>query len=90
MPADASVDCDCRLAPDTDLESLRTQLVDALGEDLPYTLDFPEPVSGGTSSPVDTPLMAACREAVAVVDPEATLLPTVCNGYTDSHLARTA
>jgi len=90
MPATAAVDCDCRLAPGADEASLRAELAEALGAGIPYTLTFPEALSGGTASPVDTPLMDACRTALAVVDPQATLLPTICNGYTDSHLARTA
>jgi len=90
MPARASADCDCRLVPGATLASLRAELEAALGDGVPYTLEFPDPLSGGTASPVDTPLMDACRTALAAVDPEAELLPTICNGFTDSHYLREA
>jgi acetylornithine deacetylase/succinyl-diaminopimelate desuccinylase-like protein len=90
MPSRASADCDCRLVPGATLEGIRAELEAALGEGVPYSLEFPDPVSGGTASPVDTPLMDACRAALAVVDPEAELLPTICNGFTDSHYLREA
>ena len=38
----------------------------------------------------DPPLMDACRKALAVVDPNAELLPTICNGFTGSHYLREA
>jgi acetylornithine deacetylase/succinyl-diaminopimelate desuccinylase-like protein len=90
MPARASVDCDCRLLPGDREEDLRAELEEALGDDLPYELDFLEPPTGGTLSPLDTPLLDACREVLARMDPEAVLLPTICNGFTDSHYVRSA
>jgi acetylornithine deacetylase/succinyl-diaminopimelate desuccinylase-like protein len=90
MPARASVDCDCRLLPGDTEADLRAELEEALGDDLPYELEFLEPPTGGTLSPLDTPLFAACREVLAELDPDAILLPTICNGFTDSHYVRTA
>jgi acetylornithine deacetylase/succinyl-diaminopimelate desuccinylase-like protein len=88
MPARASVDCDCRLLPGDAEDDLRAELEDALGNDLPYELEFLEPPTGGTVSRPDTPLFDACREVLARMDPEAILLPTICNGFTDSHYVR--
>ena len=34
--------------------------------------------------------MDACRKALAAVDPNAELLPTICNGFTGSHYLREA
>ena len=90
MPARAAVDCDCRVLPGDDADGLLAELREALGDDLPYELDLLEPITGGTSSPLDTPLFDACRAVLAALDPEAVLLPTLCNGFTDSHYARAA
>ena len=88
LPARASVDCDCRLVPGTTEEELRAELTAALGDDLPYELEPLEVVEGGSVSSVETPLFDACRAALAELEPDALLLPTLCNGFTDSHYAR--
>ena len=88
LPARASVDCDCRLLPGTTLEDLRAELVDALGADLPYELEFVDPLVGGSISPLDSPLYTVCEGFLARHDPESILLPIVCTGFTDSHYAR--
>jgi acetylornithine deacetylase/succinyl-diaminopimelate desuccinylase-like protein len=88
LPARASVDCDCRVLPGTTVEELREELVDALGTDLPYELEFLDPLVGGSISSLDSPLYAACERFVARYDPDTILLPTVSTGFTDSHYAR--
>ncbi len=88
LPARASVDCDCRVLPGTSLDELRAELVEALGSDLPYELEFVDPLVGGSISTLDSPLYAACARFLAVHDPDAILLPTICTGFTDSHYAR--
>jgi acetylornithine deacetylase/succinyl-diaminopimelate desuccinylase-like protein len=88
LPARASVDCDCRVLPGSTLEQLRAELVQALGSDLPYELEFVDPLVGGTISSLDSPLYDACCRFVARHDPEAIMLPTICTGFTDSHYAR--
>ncbi|MGH2916215.1 MAG: M20/M25/M40 family metallo-hydrolase [Solirubrobacteraceae bacterium] len=88
LPARASVDCDCRVLPGTSFEELREELVEALGTDLPYELAQIDPLVGGTISPLQSPLYDACAGFVALHDPEAIMLPTVCVGFTDSHYAR--
>lgn len=88
MPARASVDCDCRVLPGTTEEDLRAQFADALGNSVPYELEFLQPPTGGTISPVATPLFEVCRRFVAKNDPGAILLPTLCTSFTDSHYLR--
>jgi acetylornithine deacetylase/succinyl-diaminopimelate desuccinylase-like protein len=90
MPARASVECDCRPVPGASIEELSAELAAALGGDVPYELEFPEPLTGGSVSAWDTPLADACRDWFARRDPGATLVPIVCNGFTDSHHLREA
>lgn len=88
LPARASVDCDCRLLPGTTEQELRAELAEALGSDIPHELEVFGPVTGGTLSPIASPLFDACRAFVLAHDPEAILVPTICNGFTDSHYVR--
>jgi acetylornithine deacetylase/succinyl-diaminopimelate desuccinylase-like protein len=90
MPARASVECDCRVLPGTSADELRAELAVALGTDVPHEVELLEPPTGGSLSPIDTPLYGVVREWVAVNDPGAILLPTVCTGFTDSHFMRDA
>jgi acetylornithine deacetylase/succinyl-diaminopimelate desuccinylase-like protein len=90
LPARATVDCDCRVLPGTSEHELLAELRHALGSDVPYELQVLEPLTGGTVSPVQSPLFDACRGFVQAHDPTAILLPTICNGFTDSHYLRAA
>jgi acetylornithine deacetylase/succinyl-diaminopimelate desuccinylase-like protein len=90
LPARASVDCDCRALPGTSDEELLAELREALGDDVAYELEVVEPLTGGTISPIDSPLFDACCAFIREHDPEAVVLPTVCDGFTDSHYARAA
>jgi acetylornithine deacetylase/succinyl-diaminopimelate desuccinylase-like protein len=90
LPPAASVDCDCRVLPGTSDDELLAELKAALGNDIPYELEVFEPPVGGTQSPIDTPLYDACRAFLHAHDPEAIVLPTLCNGFTDSHFMRAA
>jgi acetylornithine deacetylase/succinyl-diaminopimelate desuccinylase-like protein len=90
MPSRASVECDCRVLPGTTEHDLQADLAAALGSDVPYAMEFLEPPSGGSVSPIDTPLYDVCRRWVADNDPGAILLPTMCTGFTDSHFMREA
>jgi len=88
MPGRASVECDCRVLPgmtDTDLEA---ELRGALGNDLPYELEFLEPPSGGTIASIDSPLYDLCQRFLDERDAGATLLPVLSVGFTDSHYLR--
>lgn len=90
LPARASVDCDCRVLPGTSLEDLHEELVEALGTDLPYEIEFVDPLVGGTISSLNSPLYDVCSRFLSAHDPEAIVLPTLCTGFTDSHYAREA
>jgi acetylornithine deacetylase/succinyl-diaminopimelate desuccinylase-like protein len=90
LPARASVDCDCRVLPGTTIDDLLAELRQALGDDVPYELDVLEPPTGGTLSPIASPLFDACRAFIEAHDPGAILLPTLCSGFTDSHYLRAA
>jgi acetylornithine deacetylase/succinyl-diaminopimelate desuccinylase-like protein len=90
MPGRASVECDCRPVAGTAIDELDAELAAALGDGIPYEIDYPEPLAGGSVSSFATPLADACREWFARHDPGATLLPTICNGFTDSHYLREA
>ena len=88
MPARASVECDCRVLPGTTQEDLEQELKDALGDDVPYELEFLEPPTGGTVAPIDTPLFRICQEFLELNDPGAALLPVISPGFCDSHFMR--
>lgn len=90
MPARASVECDCRVLPGTTEDELRAELAAALGGDVPHEVRLLEPPTGGSVSPIDTPLYDVIRGWVGENDPGAILLPTVCTGFTDSHFMRDA
>lgn len=90
LPGRASVDCDCRLLPGTTEAQLRAELAEALGTGIPYELEMIDPIVGGTISSIDSPLFEACASFVNATDPGAIVLPTLCNGFTDSHYARAA
>src|SRR5581483_367692 len=79
LPARATVDCDCRVLPGTSEDELLAELREALGSDVPYELEVREPLTGGTISPIDSPLFDACRAFVREHDPEAIVLPTICD-----------
>ena len=88
MPARATVDVDARLLPGQTRDDLERELRAALGDDLPYELAYPEPLSGGTMSEIDSPLYAACASFLAEHDPEAMLLPSISTGFVDSYFMR--
>jgi acetylornithine deacetylase/succinyl-diaminopimelate desuccinylase-like protein len=88
MPSRASVECDCRVVPGTGPAELEAEFRRALGDDLPYELEFLEEAVGGTVSSLGTPLEEVCRAFLARRDPGATLLPTMATGFTDSHYLR--
>ncbi len=90
MPAEASMECDCRPIPGTTLDDVGAELAAALGNDISYRIEFSGAPEGGSISPLDTPLYAVCCEWVAQNDPQAIVVPTLCNGFTNSHYLREA
>lgn len=89
-PSRASVDCDCRTVPGMSTQDALDELTDALGGDAPCIVECIQPVVGGSSSTLDSPLFDACRSWVATNDPDALVIPTYLNGFTDSHYLREA
>lgn len=90
MPARAAVECDCRPVPGTTLDEVAADLRAALGDDIAYELTFSGEPEGGSVSSLDTPLFEHCSRWVAENDPGAVLVPTLTNGFTDSHYMREA
>lgn len=54
-----------------------------------YDLEFME-ATGGTRSPLATPLWSALETFTAGIEPGARLAPVACPGFTDSHYLREA
>jgi acetylornithine deacetylase/succinyl-diaminopimelate desuccinylase-like protein len=90
MPGRASVECDCRILPGMEPAELEGELRSALGDDLPYDLEFIEQPLGGSMAPIDTPLYDVCQSFLDTHDAGAILLPVVSTGFTDSHFLREA
>jgi acetylornithine deacetylase/succinyl-diaminopimelate desuccinylase-like protein len=90
MPGRATVECDCRILPGDTPELLEAELRAALGDDIPYEIEFPEAIVGGSVASVDTPLYRVCQDFLDQRDPGAVLLPTISTGFTDSHFLRRA
>jgi acetylornithine deacetylase/succinyl-diaminopimelate desuccinylase-like protein len=88
MPGRASVECDCRVLPGTTSGELERELRQALGDDLAYELEFLEPQTGGTVSPIDSALFEVCQGFLEEQDAGATLLPVISPGFADSHFMR--
>jgi acetylornithine deacetylase/succinyl-diaminopimelate desuccinylase-like protein len=88
IPGRASAELDCRVLPGTTPDDLVEELREALGDDVAYELEILEEPTGGTAAPIDTALFAACSSWFAEHDPEATLLPVISTGFTDSHFMR--
>jgi acetylornithine deacetylase/succinyl-diaminopimelate desuccinylase-like protein len=88
IPAVCEVTVDCRLLPGRRPEDAEPLIRAALdGGD--YELEWIER-SGGTRSPLDTPLWQALDEFVQTLEPGARMAPLACAGFTDSHWLRDA
>jgi acetylornithine deacetylase/succinyl-diaminopimelate desuccinylase-like protein len=90
MPARAGVELDCRTLPGTTPADVEREVRDRLGDDIPYELSLPEPMTEGSHSPPGGALWDACLEWLATVDAGVTLLPTLSTGFTDSSFLRSA
>jgi acetylornithine deacetylase/succinyl-diaminopimelate desuccinylase-like protein len=88
VPSVCEITVDSRLLPgQTPAESEEIVRGALAGAD--YELEFIE-ASGGTRSPVDSPLWEAMEAWVAAADPEAGIAPICLSGFTDSHWMREA
>lgn len=90
MPARASVELDCRILPGTSEADVERAVRSRLGADLPYELEWPEPLIAGSASSPTTDLMTAISRVLAASGDEAELLPMLCTGFTDSVYLREA
>ncbi len=90
MPARAIAEVDCRILPGTTPADVEALVRSLLGDDLPYTLEWPEVIVEASSSPVDGIVPAAIAAFLAAEGDPATVLPTMCTGFTDSNYLRAA
>ncbi len=88
IPARAQVQVDCRVPPGLGEDHARARAREVLGTE-GYRLEFDECVTGNRS-PMDTPLMDAVRDWIGEQEPEATVVPTVLPGFSDSRTWRAA
>jgi acetylornithine deacetylase/succinyl-diaminopimelate desuccinylase-like protein len=90
IPALAEVLIDCRVPPGGGTDEAEARLRELLGP-LADTveLEFTERVTGN-SSPARSPLADAIAASLAELDPEATIVPIVMPGFSDSHWFRKA
>lgn len=90
LPGRASVGVDCRILPGDGEADLEREIRAALGDDVPYEVAFDQGVTGGTESPIGTPLDRAIADVVAESEPGAILVPGLSTGFTDAAFVRQA
>ena len=88
VPNTCEVTVDSRLLPGQTPADSEALVREVLGE-AEYELEWIE-ASGGTRSPLDTPLWDVISAWVQHADPEAGLAPICLSGFTDSHWMREA
>jgi acetylornithine deacetylase/succinyl-diaminopimelate desuccinylase-like protein len=90
IPSRAYLKVDCRVPPGSGEESALRRIHDVLG-DVASTveIEFTEKVFGNVS-PVDTVLMSAIERWIAQIDPEASTVPVILPGFSDSSWFRAA
>jgi acetylornithine deacetylase/succinyl-diaminopimelate desuccinylase-like protein len=90
MPARATAEVDIRILPGTTETDVEAEIRSLLGDDLPYDLEWPEPIVPASSSPVDGVVPAAIAAFLEAEGDAGVLLPTLCTGFTDSNFLRAA
>jgi acetylornithine deacetylase/succinyl-diaminopimelate desuccinylase-like protein len=88
IPAQASLEVDCRVPPGLGREHALEKIREVLGEN-GWSIEFNEQVVGNRS-PIETPLMDAIRGWIGRVDPGAAVAATGLPGFTDSRWWREA
>jgi acetylornithine deacetylase/succinyl-diaminopimelate desuccinylase-like protein len=90
IPSLAEAIVDTRVPPGFDEADVRERIAPVLGElGDRVEIEFTETTSGN-ESPFETEFADAIREWLGEVDPEATLVPAVMPGFSDSHWFRKA
>ena len=86
LPSRAVIEVDCRVPPGLGEDVARRRIEEVLGTD-GYRIEFAEQVVGN-GSPPESPLMDVIRDWVAEREPDATVVPTILPGFTDSRTWR--
>jgi acetylornithine deacetylase/succinyl-diaminopimelate desuccinylase-like protein len=86
VPALCEILCDCRILPSQTVAATEQAIREGLGA-TGYELEWLE-VTGGSRSPVETPLWEALASFVDREEPGAVLVPVLLPGFTDSHYLR--
>jgi acetylornithine deacetylase/succinyl-diaminopimelate desuccinylase-like protein len=81
---------DIRTIPGTTPADVGELVRSLLGDDIDYELGWPEEIVPASSSPVDGVVPAAIAAFLEAEGDPATLLPTLCTGFTDSNYLRAA
>ena len=90
VPSRAEVLVDCRVPPGRGAAEAERHARDLLGPEFDgLEIEFTERVTGN-SSPAASPLADAIAASLAVFDPDATIVPIVMAGFSDSHWFRKA
>jgi acetylornithine deacetylase/succinyl-diaminopimelate desuccinylase-like protein len=90
MPARATAEVDIRILPGTTTAEVENRVRALLGDDLPYELEWPEGIIEASSSPVEGVVPSAIAAFLAEDGDPASVLPTLCTGFTDSNFLRAA
>lgn len=91
IPGEASAELDCRVVPGATAAQVEQDIRSRLGDDVAYTLSWPEPFVAGSSSPSQSELMTAIKDFLATTPQSPTVLPILDSGFTDSvHLRAVA
>lgn len=90
IPSLAEAVIDCRVPPGLEEADVRERIAPVLGElGEQVEVEFMETTSGNASA-LETDLTSHLRDWLAEVEPDATLVPTVMPGFSDSHWWRRA
>lgn len=90
IPSQAEAVIDCRVPPGLDERAVRERIAPVLGElGDQLEIEFME-TTAGNASPLESELWEACSAWLAELEPDATLVPTVMPGFSDSHWFRKA
>jgi acetylornithine deacetylase/succinyl-diaminopimelate desuccinylase-like protein len=90
IPSRAEVLVDCRVPPGGGIAEAEARLAELLGPlRAELEVEFTETVTGN-SSPADAPFAETIAACLADLDPEATVVPIVMAGFSDSHWFRKA
>src|ERR687895_549048 len=88
IPNRCEITVDCRILPEHTQQQVEARVAELL-ERAEYEFEWIE-AQGGTRSPVDSPLWDVVESFVAEIEPEATAVPLLLSGFTDSHWVREA